>query len=184
VDSRVTPELLGRLLDEQGGALALYAAQWTDAADDCVQEALIELARQPVAPASPLAWLYRVVRNRAISSFRSARRRERREALASRLRPRELDGESAEPVFDAEELAAALEALPEELREAVVARTWGGLGFEQIAALAGCSTSTAHRRYEAGLTALRERLDVSCHNHTATNTQTTNTKIAARLRTS
>ena len=30
----VTPELLGRLLDEQGGALALYAAQWTDAADD------------------------------------------------------------------------------------------------------------------------------------------------------
>src|SRR6188474_3382553 len=92
----VTPELLGRLLDEQGGALALYAAQWTDAADDCVQEALIELAGQ-------------------------------REEPASRLRPRE--GEApAEPLVDALELAAALEALDETLREAVVARTWGGLG--------------------------------------------------------
>ena len=157
----VTPELLGRLLDEQGGALALYAAQWTDAADDCVQEALIELAAQRELPANPVAWLYRVVRNRAISHWRSSRRREQREELASRLRPRE--GEApAEPAVDPRELAAALEALDEPLREAVVARTWGGLGFEQIAELAGCSVSTAHRRYEAGLAALRERLELPC----------------------
>jgi RNA polymerase sigma-70 factor (ECF subfamily) len=44
----------------------------------------------------------------------------------------------------------------------VVARTWGGLGFEQIAELVGCSTSTAHRRYVAGLAALRERLEDAC----------------------
>jgi RNA polymerase sigma-70 factor (ECF subfamily) len=157
----VTPELLGRLLDEQGGALALYAAQWTEAADDCVQEALIELAAQREPPANPVAWLYRVVRNRAISQYRSSRRRERREELASRLRPR--DGEApAEPTVDALELAAALESLDEPLREVVVARTWGGLGFEQIAELAGCSVSTAHRRYEAGLAALRERLELPC----------------------
>ena len=42
----IDAELLGRLLDEHGAALALYASQWTDAADDCVQEALVELARQ------------------------------------------------------------------------------------------------------------------------------------------
>jgi RNA polymerase sigma-70 factor (ECF subfamily) len=157
----VTPELLGRLLDEQGGALALYAAQWSDAADDCVQEALIELAAQRELPANPVAWLYRVVRNRAISHWRSSRRREQREELASRLRPREGDS-PAEPAVDPRELAAALEALDEPLREAVVARTWGGLGFEQIAELAGCSVSTAHRRYEAGLAALREKLELSC----------------------
>jgi RNA polymerase sigma-70 factor (ECF subfamily) len=159
VEERVTPELLGRLLDEQGGALALYAAQWSDAPDDCVQEALIELAAQPRVPASPVAWLFRVVRNRAISQFRSARRRERREQLAFRLRPK--DGEQDEPLA-ADELAAAIESLPDELREVVVARTWGGLNFEQIAELAGCSTSTAHRRYEAGLIALREKLELSC----------------------
>ena len=156
----VTPELLGRLLDEQGGALALFAAQWTDAADDCVQEALIELAGQRELPANPVAWLYRVVRNRAISQYRASRRRERREELASRLRPRE--SAATEPSVDPLELAAALESLDETLREAVVARTWGGLGFEQIAELAGCSVSTAHRRYEAGLAELRERLQLTC----------------------
>ena len=157
----VTSEILGCLLDEHGGALALYAAQWTDSADDCVQEALIELAGQRELPANPVGWLYRVVRNRAISQFRSSRRRERREELASRLRPRESDS-SAEPLIEAMELAAALASLDDLLREAVVARTWGGLGFEQIAELAGCSVSTAHRRYEAGLAALRERLQLTC----------------------
>ena len=177
MEDRVTPELLGRLLDEHGGALALYAAQWTENADDCVQEALIELAGQSRLPASPVAWLYRVVRNRAISQFRSSRRRERREQIAWRLRPRSVvDRESdarAEP--DAEQIAAAMETLPDEIREVVVARTWGQLNFEQIAELTGCSTSTAHRRYEAGLAALRERLFVSCPTNAITPT-----KIRAR----
>src|SRR5262245_46213622 len=82
----ITPELLGRLLDEQGGALVLFAAQWTDAPDDCVQEALIELARQRLAPDSPVAWLFRVVKNRALSRARSARRRQRHETQAGELR--------------------------------------------------------------------------------------------------
>jgi RNA polymerase sigma factor (sigma-70 family) len=161
----VTPELLGRLLDEHGGALALYAAQWTENADDCVQEAFIELAGQPRAPASPVAWLYRVVRNRAISQFRSSRRREKRELLGQRLRSRETsdrEGEAPAEPIRREELAAAIASLADEIREVVVARTWGGLNFEQIAELAGCSTSTAHRRYEAGLAALRERLLGPC----------------------
>lgn len=158
---RVTPELLGRLLDEQGGALALYAAQWTEAADDCVQEALVELARQPVVPRNVVAWLYRVVRNRAISDFRAARRRMQREDLAGRLRLYD-ERAAAESIVSADEVAAALEALDEPFREAVIARIWGGLGFEEIADLAGCSTSTAHRRYDAGLLALRERLGIAC----------------------
>lgn len=169
VDERVTPELLGRLLDEQGGALALYAAQWTEAADDCVQEALIELARQPRVPANVVAWLYRVVRNRAISQFRSAARRERREEFAARLRVRDSEareGEAPAEPCDAEDLAAALASLPDELRDVIVARSWSALNFEQIAELTGCSTSTAHRRYEAGLLALRKRLEESCHTKT------------------
>jgi RNA polymerase sigma factor (sigma-70 family) len=163
----ITPELLGRLLDEQGGPLALYAAQWTAAADDCVQEALIELARQRPVPDQPVAWLYRVVRNRAISRARSARRREHHESLASRLRPSETTpryaaADRSDALAGPDELAAAVATLDDEIREVVVARTWGGLGFEQIAELVGCSTSTAHRRYVAGLAALRERLDDTC----------------------
>ena len=193
----ITPELLGRLLDEQGPALALYARTWTDAADDCVQEALIELARQRPVPENPVAWLFRVVRNRAISRARSARRRERHELEAGELRQREREemeregalrlwpaessrsGESysakdSRPLYaaDSEELTAALAMLDDELREVIVARTWGGLGFEEIAALVGCSTSTAHRRYVAGLAALRERLEIACPTQTKTTSRT------------
>jgi RNA polymerase sigma factor (sigma-70 family) len=164
VNVQITAELLGALLDQHGAALSLYAAQWSPNADDCVQEAFLELARQAQLPDSPVAWLYRVVRNRAISDFRASRRRAHREQLAQRLLAR--DGQaaacgSAENITS-EEVAAALAALPDEIRETLVARTWGGLNFEQIATLMGCATSTAHRRYEAGLSALRERLEPTC----------------------
>lgn len=152
------PELLRRLLSEQGGALALYATQWTDAAEDCVQEALLELVRQSELPDNVPAWLFRVVRNRAISRARANQRRRRHETQATIRRPL-LATHSGEPEISVSELEAALAQLDDALREVVVARVWGGLGFEKIAELIGASVSTAHRRYEAGLLALRERLE-------------------------
>ncbi len=78
----VTPERLAQLLDAHAAALELFAAQWTQAPADAVQEAFVELARQPKVPHNIVAWLYRVVRNRAASEARSARRRKRRESAA------------------------------------------------------------------------------------------------------
>ena len=155
--SPVTPELLGRLLDEHGGALVMYAAQWTDTPDDCVQEALVELVKQPALPARPVAWLFRVVRNRAISHARSAGRRRKYEtAVASQTNTwfEPSPGSS----LDAASATEALQELSPQHREVIVARIWGGLSFEQIAELVGSSVSTAHRRYGEGLTHLRERL--------------------------
>ncbi len=43
----------------------------------------------------------------------------------------------------------------------IIARHWGNLSFEQIAAAAGCSASTAHRRYTAGVEHLRQELGVT-----------------------
>ena len=54
----------------------------------------------------------------------------------------------------------ALRAVEDDLREVVIARIWGGLSFVEIAEVVDISTSTAHRRYEAGLEKLRERLGV------------------------
>ena len=70
--------------------------------------------------------------------------------------------------LDAGAAVAALERLPQEQREAIVARLWGGLGFEQIAAVAGCSASTAFRRYTAGIEALRQLLGEPCPDHSKT----------------
>ena len=64
--------------------------------------------------------------------------------------------------LDAQEAARALAGLPIDQRETIIARLWGGLSLEQIAELTGCSTSSAHRQYQKGLAALRERLSEAC----------------------
>ncbi|HEV3341834.1 MAG TPA: sigma-70 family RNA polymerase sigma factor [Pirellulales bacterium] len=159
--SEVGPELLGRLLDEQGAALVLYARQWCSSPDDVVQEALIQLARQTQPPEKLTPWVYRVVRNGAISAARSARRRRAHETVAAERA--EAWFEAAEDVrIDADLAARCLESLPLEQREVIVARLWGGLSFQEIGELVGTSSSSAHRWYEAGLQALRERLEPSC----------------------
>ncbi len=61
------PRLLAELLDRHGAALALFARQWDAAGDDVVQEALIELSGLVHWPDNPVAWLFDVVRKRAIS---------------------------------------------------------------------------------------------------------------------
>lgn len=150
---------LARLLDEHGPALGLFAAQWSDSPDDCVQEALIRLAGQAAWPDNAAAWLYRVVRNQAISQARSGDRRRRHEAIAARLRS---DSSPAGSELDVNVLAAALEALEPGLREVLVAKVWGRLTLEEIAAALGGSKSSIHRRYELALSALRTSLGVSC----------------------
>jgi len=67
--------------------------------------------------------------------------------------------------LDADAAVDALKRLPLEQREIIVARLWGGLSFEQIAAVAECSASTAFRRFSAGIDALRQTLGASCTNH-------------------
>ena len=133
-----TPELLGHVFDRYATALELFARQWCDCPEDAVQEALIELAAQSPTPDDIAAWLYRVVRNKAITSWRSAQRRRRHEAEAVGNRPAVFERSAADRI-DAGVVAAALESLSIELREVVVARIWGGLTFQQIGHLVGVS---------------------------------------------
>ena len=63
---------------------------------------------------------------------------------------------------DAEHLTQQLQGLPVEQREAIVMKLWGGLTYEQMALAVGSSVSTMHRRYEAGISGLRERLGEPC----------------------
>jgi RNA polymerase sigma-70 factor (ECF subfamily) len=158
------PELLGRLFDEHANALALYARQWCDTPEDVVQDAFVSLARQRVLPGRVVPWLYTVVRHAAIDVSRRARRLRR---LQQRAASGASDGgaeswfESADDRIDAARASELLAGLDVESREAIVARVWGGLTFEEIARLQGCSLTTAHRRYHDGLARLQERLGTS-----------------------
>jgi RNA polymerase sigma-70 factor (ECF subfamily) len=151
--------LLARLIDERAAALVLFARQWCAAPEDVVQEAFVKLASLRSPPERPVAWLHRVVRNGALSAARAERRRRRHESAAARS-PAWFAPEGAD--LDGEAVTRALQGLPGEEREVVVAHLWGGLTFEEIAEVIGSSPSTAHRRYAAALASLRERLHVPC----------------------
>jgi RNA polymerase sigma-70 factor (ECF subfamily) len=155
------PELLGRLLDRHGPPLVLYARQWCSAPEDVVQEAFLKLSALARSPDHPVSWLYRVVRNTAITAGRGERRRQHHESLAAAQTPGWFLADA--PGLDAVAAEQALRTLPVEQREVIVAHLWGGLTFEEIAVVTGCSSSTAHRRYAEGLVELRQRLGVSCH---------------------
>lgn len=154
-----------QLLDQHAAALELYAAQWTSWAEDCVQEAFIELANQRSSPQQPVAWLYRVTRNKALNACRSDQRRSNHERLASLLIADDEKPRSRNQIDFQERLDAATEALgliPAEERELVVLRIWSGLSWQEIADLTNISTSAAHRRYVAVLQKLKLILEPTC----------------------
>ena len=86
----VDPTKLGRWFDAYGAQLLLYARQWlsrTGEAEDVVQDVFLRLIGQPQEPQNTKAWLYRAVRNAAVSAARTHRRRADREQRVARDRP-------------------------------------------------------------------------------------------------
>lgn len=151
---------MAELADAHADALLLFARQWSEAAEDVVQEAFLRLVRQVEkgeSPEQPVAWLYRVVRNELISRHQSSKRSRAREEQVASEQPAWFEP-SVETRLDAILAVEELRKLPIEQRETVVARIWGGLSFEEIAELTGASRSTAHRRYLAAMESLRRAL--------------------------
>ena len=144
--------LIQELMRDRLSALVLFARQWKhDCAEDLVQDAFLKLYQQDPVPAEPLAWLFAVIRNDSNNYVRSQKRRQKRE------RERPLFRSSDEP-GDSQELMDALQSLPQEHREIITAKIWGGLSFDQIAAIYEMSRSGAHRKYHEGIELLRERI--------------------------
>lgn len=163
----ISPRTIERLVREHASALELFASGWTRSPEDPVQEAFIELSMLPNLPENVAAWLFRVVRNKAISDFRSKKRRRQREQVVGEIRLRVAQEHRATPPAVAVgEIAAAVEQLSTQQREVVVAKIWGKLTFEQVADVFGISTSAAHRRYTAGLESLRYKLGLQWINKT------------------
>jgi RNA polymerase sigma-70 factor (ECF subfamily) len=156
------PDHLGYLIDRYLSALVLYARQWCRAPEDVVQESFIKLAKQSEPPIHPVAWLYRAVRNRAISESRAERRRQAHEGKAAAQASLWFTPSEDPSGLDAQSATVALGALPLDQREIIIAHLWGGLTFEQIADLTGGSAATCWRRYAAGVASLRHKMGVPC----------------------
>lgn len=159
----VDAELLSRLLDQHSAALVLYAQQLCASPEDVVQEAFIRLMQERPAPVNVTGWLYRVVRNGAISQSRSEGRRTKYEAAAAENRPAWFQSSNDE-ALDSVTIVAAMRSMPAHMREVIVLRLWSGLSFDGIGELLEKPTSTVHRWYEMGIAELRSKWSETCPN--------------------
>ena len=135
------------MFDAHAAALLLYARHWVDAAaaEDVVQRVFVRLLAGGRLPGDPRAWLFRCVRNEAISAWRSGRRRDHRQRAAAGTAPGWFDPRPEDPI-DAAAAEAALRALPAELREVVALRLWSGLTLKEIAAVMGAGVTNVPGR--------------------------------------
>ena len=159
----VTATELAMLLDQHANSLRLFAAQWSDSPDDSVQEAFVELAGREDSPDRPVAWLYRVVRNRALNELRGKKRRISREQAVAKSEQNDFDPATRMQQNEEQlQLQQRLQELPVESRELIVLRIWSGMKWKEIAELTGCSASSAQRRYVAALAVMKESLESKC----------------------
>src|SRR4051794_38732362 len=110
--------VLGQLVDQHAAALELYARQWCGAPEDVVQDAFLKLVLQKKMPHNVVPWLFRVVRNQAISALRSTQRRHKHESRAAAQQPACLFAGEAS-ALDGATAARALQDLPAEQREVI-----------------------------------------------------------------
>jgi RNA polymerase sigma-70 factor (ECF subfamily) len=161
----MAPADIERLYDEHAQALFAFLLNFTrHEADthDLLQELFVKLANRPELlddVRDERAFLLRLAHNLAIDLIRHRGTREKNyEQLANA--PAQIFASAAEPDERAfrEALSAALGEIPSDQRAVVHLKLWGGLTFEQIAALLGIPLNTAASRYRYGLDKLRERL--------------------------
>jgi RNA polymerase sigma factor (sigma-70 family) len=144
------------LIDEHAEAVHrfLVATAGRGAADDCFQETFISALRAypRLRPDSNLqAWLFTIARNKAMDHHRSVRR----EPLPVAELP-ERPARATEPALGDGDLWAAVRALPDKQRAAVVLRFVSDLSHREIGRVLDCSDAAARRSVHEGLKRLRE----------------------------
>ncbi len=124
-----------------------------DAADAWSETFLSALQAYPrLRPESPIRrWLVTIAHRKAIDLLRGAARRPQPAG--------DLPEVAAQSDAATEDVAlrAALEALPEKQRGAVIYHYLGGLSYAEVGELLGCNESAARRRAADGIASLRQR---------------------------
>jgi RNA polymerase sigma-70 factor (ECF subfamily) len=135
-------------------------------AEDAVQDAFLSAYRARDrfrGDAQVTTWLYRIVVNAALQKVR----KERKPAAQSQVNVEDLDLVDWSPGPEAtllnselrEQLEAALETLPDEMRAAVVLRDVQQLSTAEAAEVVGISEAAFKARLHRGRVALRNHLD-------------------------
>jgi RNA polymerase sigma-70 factor, ECF subfamily len=132
----------------------------SDLADDLAQEALTKAwaARASYLPNTNFkAWMFTILRNHYYSWCRKQRRVAPWDPDAAE---RLLVCEPSQPGhLELAELAAGMQILPAQQREALILVGAGGFTYEEAADIIGCAVGTVKSRVARGRTALRDFLE-------------------------
>ena len=131
-----------------------------EGADDLAQETLVKAwqSRSSYLPGTNLkAWLFTILRNQFYSERRRAWRQEPWDSeKAANLHAY---SESQTSAADLSDIARALQALPNEQREALILVGAGGFAYEEAAKIINCAVGTVKSRVARGRRALMAILD-------------------------
>jgi RNA polymerase sigma-70 factor (ECF subfamily) len=166
------PATFARAYDEHGPAVygaALRVLGNPATAQDVAQDVFLRLWRRPGAFDARRgdlgAYLRLMARSRALDLWRSAQAGGRATDRLKIASGREEPGADEQPAarFERAEhertVRAALGALPEPQRQAVVLAYWGGLTADEIATRSGVPLGTAKSRVRLGLQRMRGELE-------------------------
>ena len=132
----------------------LYRAAWAmcgrrEDAEDLVQDTYARVLAKPrlLRGGDELGYLMRVLRNTYVSELRTAERRPRTAELEDYAHPSETrTSMRPEDAFEAGEVYAAVSALPDQYRDAIVAVDVAGLSYREAAKALGTREGTIMSR--------------------------------------
>jgi RNA polymerase sigma-70 factor (ECF subfamily) len=161
-ERQLDPQALGDHIDR------LYRAAWSlcgsrEDAEDLVQETFVQVLRRPrfMRSDEDLGYLLRVLRNTFISSRRTAARRPRETPMPEDFEVADPSGfANPEASIDTAALYAAIAALPDSFRDAVVAVDVAGLSYREAAKALHVREATLTTRVHRGRQRLADALRI------------------------
>ncbi len=145
------------LIERHEGELLRYALRTAGdraLAEEAVQESFLAWViegRRGTVIDDPVAWLYRVVRNRARDSQRREMRMRKREAAVATLEAANVEVDPLEREENCDAVSRLLDGLDGETREALQLSVVDGKSYRQIAEITGVSLGTVANRVHQGL---------------------------------
>jgi RNA polymerase sigma-70 factor (ECF subfamily) len=130
---------------------ALTLTQCEAAAEDAIQTAICRVLRRGRAPRELRPYLFRCVRNAAIDGLRTNHREQARDAI---YRPQH-ETPGADALALRQEIEQLLHSLPDDERECIVLKVYGGMTFREIAAVRRASLHTVASQYRRALQKMR-----------------------------
>ena len=160
-ESTLRPALLDQLTDlfeskqQQLYVSAMAITKDRASAEDVVLESLLAVAELKQAPNDLAAYLFRVVRNKALHLNKRNAKHTDDSSIEHFI---DTSSQSAEQLIFVRQVLQHLESLESNQQQVLIMKLFGDLTFDEIAKITDNSANTVASRYRRGLLQLKEKI--------------------------